>query len=274
MNLIAYSLLPALMLLLYGGLIATWIHLANRPDGRVEEIAERSGLAALGLYLIWMAVITAIQRQIPVLTFGQLAAFLGFIVWAGQSLVQTKVRQRLLVILPAAAVALLILAAITSGLHPAKAPDSLRGLGAALHIALSLAGIAMLLGSGVFGAGLLILHRQIAHRVFGRFFSSLPSMDEMDRLRIISVNLGWLLISISLISAMFWMRLVRTDSKVMESHLHPMLTLWVLVTILALTARFKWLRRTRLAAISVGLAALVLGLAMVSVVEFFVGAWL
>lgn len=274
MNLIAYSLLPALMLLLYGGLIATWIHLAGRPDGRVEEIAVRGGWVALGLYLIWMGLITSAQRQVPMLTFGQLAAFLGFLVWAGQSYVQMRVPQRLLAILPAAAVALLILLALVAGVVPKTVPEAIKGSGAALHVSLSLAGVAMLLGSGVFGAGLLILHRQIAHRVFGRFFSSMPSMDELDRLRILSVNLGWLLITVSLISAMFWMRLVRTDSKVMESHLHPSLTLWVLVTLLALAARYRWLRRTRLAAISVGLSALVMILVLVSVIEFFVGHWL
>ena len=48
-----------------------------------------------------------------------------------------------------AAVTFLILAALVSGVQPGKVPDALKGYGAALHISLSLAAIAMLLGSGV-----------------------------------------------------------------------------------------------------------------------------
>jgi ABC-type uncharacterized transport system permease subunit len=274
MTLLAYSFFPALMLLLFGGLAATWIHLAGRPDGHVEEIASRIGLILLGVYLIWIALLTVIQRQVPILTFGQLSAFLGFLVWASQSYVQTRIRQRLLVILPVSAVILLILVGIVAGLQPSTLPKAVIGSGAAFHITLSLAGVAMLLGSGVYGAGSLVLSRQIAQRAFGPLFTSLPSLDDMNRLRKVAVYWGWILISVSLASAMIWMRFFRTESPIMESHLHPMITLWIVVSLLAAAARFNWLRRHRLAGLSVGLAVLVMVLVLVSVIEIFAGKWL
>jgi ABC-type uncharacterized transport system permease subunit len=274
MSLIAYSLLPALMLLIYGGLMATWLHLAYRPDGRIEMLAVKSGWAAFALYLAWIAALAVIQKQAPIATLGQLAAFLGFLVMASQILVESRVRQRLLVILPLGSVTLLLLIAMAAGIRPEQTPEAVRGAGAALHIGLSLGGIAMLLGSGVFGAGELILQREIARRTFGPFFASLPSLEDMRRLRALSLNLGWLLITVSLASAFVWMRLFRTESQLMESHLHPMLLLWVIVTALAAAEHFGRLGRMRRAALSVGLAALVMLLAVVSVVEFFVGEWL
>jgi ABC-type uncharacterized transport system permease subunit len=274
MTVLAFSVFPALMLLLYGGLVATWIHLVREPDGHIESVALRIGWVVLALYLIWMVLITTAQNQVPVATIGQLAAFLGFLVWASQSYVQLRVRQRLLVILPLTAVVLLIFIGVVAGVAPSATPKAILGMGAAFHITLSLAAVAMLLGSGVFGAGALILHRQIAHRAFGPLFSSLPSLDEMNRLRAEAVNVGWLLITVSLASAVVWMRFFRTESKIMESHLHPMLTLWVIVTALAAAARFKWLGKHRLAAASVILAGLVLALILVSILEFFAGAWL
>ena len=51
MNLVLYSLFPALMLLLFGGLISTWLHLVYRPDGAVEAKLTRAGHGALGLFV-------------------------------------------------------------------------------------------------------------------------------------------------------------------------------------------------------------------------------
>ncbi len=274
MNLLIYSLFPALLLLLYSGLVTTWIHLAHRPDGHIEDVANRFGWVMLALYLVWIALISIWQSQLPIQTIGQLAAFLGFLVWAGQSYVHTRIRQRLLAILPVGAVIALIFIALVGGVQPTNTPKAVQGLGAAFHISLSMAGVAMLLGSGVYGTGALILHRQLAHRTFGPFFSSLPSLEDMNRLRSIAIYVGWLLITVSLASAIVWTAIFRPGTDLIVSHLHPMLLLWAIVSLLAMSARFNWLRQHRLSWLSVLLAALVLILVLVSVIEFFAGAWL
>jgi ABC-type transport system involved in cytochrome c biogenesis permease subunit len=150
-------------------------------------------------------------------------------------------------------------------------PERLRGLHASVHITLSLAGIAMLLGSGVFGAGQVILHGHLRKRDFDVWFQRLPSLDDLDRLRRLTLGAGWLLVTVSLISALIWLRLHPSESGIMMSHLHPMLLLAVLITALLAVDRFRWLSSQRLASLSLALSAVVMLLLLVSVVEIFIG---
>jgi ABC-type transport system involved in cytochrome c biogenesis permease subunit len=271
MNLILYSLFPALLLLLFGGLISTWVHLTYRPDGHVEAVTYRLGWIALGAFVIWMSLITLQQRQVPVVTIGQLAAFLAFLIWAGQTYVQTRVRQRLLSVLPMATVVVLILIGIAAGVKPGITPQAMQGPWVAFHITLSLAGTAMLLGSGVFAAGSLVMHRHLEYRRFDQVYSHLPSLEEMYRLRRVSLYGGWALISLSLSSAFLWVVAMKSDSSMVISHMHPMVTLWVVVSALALAERLRWFKRQRLAALTVILSALVFVLVLVSVIGIFWG---
>ena len=104
--------------------------------------------------------------------------------------------------------------------------------GVALHVMISLAGLAMLLGSGVFGLGSLVLHRRLAARKFDELLQHLPSLEEMYRLRRVTLYGGWLLITVSLVAAFVWAWTMKPDERMMSSHMHPMLTLWVTVSAL------------------------------------------
>lgn len=272
MNLVLYSLFPALMLLLFGGLISTWLHLVYRPDGAVEAKLTRAGHGGLGLFVLWLGLLTAQQGQVPVVTVGQIAAFLAFLIWAGQSFVETRVKQRLLAVLPMGAVVVFILIGIVAGVRPDVVPEAMQNSGVALHVMILLAGLAMLLGSGVFGLGSLVLHRRLAARKFDEVLQHLPSLEEMYRLRRVTLYGGWLLITVSLVAAFVWAWTMKPDERMMSSHMHPMLTLWVTVSALCLAERFRWLKRQRLATLAVILSAAVLVLTVVSLVGIFVGA--
>jgi hypothetical protein len=150
-------------------------------------------------------------------------------------------------------------------------PEKLRGLYASIHITLSLAGIAMLLGSGVFGAGQVILNGHLRKRDFDVWFQRLPSLDDLDRLRRLTLGAGWLLVTVSLVSAGVWLRVHPSQNGVMMSHLHPMILLAVLITALLAADRFRWLSVQRLASLSFALSAVVMVLLLVSVVEIFIG---
>ena len=271
MTLLVYSLLPALLLLIYGGLLAMWLQLAGRPDQQLEQRAIRAGWLALAMYALWMALMTVAQRQIPVLTVGQLLAFLGLLIWADQTYVQQRIRQRLLVILPLAAVILMLLSSIVIGFKPNGHAAALHSWWSALHISLSLAGVAMLLGSGVYGAGAMILHRQITRREFGPLFNALPPLGDMNRLRSIALYLGWWLVTLSLASSISWMIIERSGSPSFFTHLHAAFGLWLVVSVLALSERKHWLGQHRQARFAVALSALILVLVMASVIEMFVG---
>ncbi|HEY3296485.1 MAG TPA: hypothetical protein VGL38_13735 [bacterium] len=254
MILLAYALLPALMLLVYGGLLSTYIHMAYAPDRKIETGASHTGMAALAVYAAWMALITIDQRQLPIANGGQMAAFLGFLIWADQTYVQIRIRQRMLTLLPIAAVAGLILVAIVSGVRPQVMPKVALGPWMAFHVTLSLAGVAMLLGSGVYGAGYLILHKQMKQRQFGHVFSRLPSMEEINRLRSMAVYLGWMLITASLASSAIWMALNRTPQGIIRSHLAEMTFLWLVVSALAILEKRRLLSQRKLAMTTVGFA--------------------
>jgi ABC-type uncharacterized transport system permease subunit len=272
MALVVYALFPALLLLAYGGLLSTYIHMAYQPDKRIETAASHAGMVTLAVYALWMVLITVQQDQVPIANVGQIAAFLGFLIWADTSYVQLRVRQRMLAMLPIAAVAFLLLIGVVAGARPDVLPKAMTGPFAATHITVSLAGVAMLMGAGVFGAGYLILHRQIKSRHFSGLFSRLPSMEDVNRQRAVAVYTGWLLITLSLIASTIWFFIYHVGESPVHPHLAGMGFLWLGVSALALAEKLRWLSQHRLAMVSVGFAGFVLVLILMTVIGFLAGA--
>lgn len=272
MTLLTFRILPAILLLSYGGLLTTWLQLYRRPDEHLERGALRFGWITLGVYLAWIGLITLAQSQIPVLSVGQICAFLGLLIWADQLYVHQKIAQRLLVILPLGAVIALLLIAVAAGVQPRPgAPEQVQEPWSAVHITISLAGLAMLFGGGVYGAGSLLLHRQLVSRRFGRLFSALPSLGDMHRLRTIALFVGWSLITLSLASSVVFMVVANEGTPSFFSHLHSMFALWLIVSLLALSERRNWLGDHRQARLAVGVSLLILLLVTASVLGMYTG---
>ena len=267
-----YVTLPLIFVAFSSGLLAAWLMLIARPDRKIEEVLVRIGTVLSLLLVHWLVVMAAIQNQAPVLTPGQVMVFLGVQIWSMHSLLQRKVRQRFFSIFPLSVLAVMLVLGTTIGLKPgADVPASLFGFRSGFHITLSVAGVALLLGSGVFGTAHLILHKQIKRRTFGKWYQNLPSLTDLDRLRGTTLGWGWLLITVSVISAMSNLYLNPERDSAMISHLHPMLTLWVLISALTAADRFRWLGNRRLAAGALLLSCVMLLLIVVSVVEIFAG---
>lgn len=271
MESIAYIVLPQLLLLLFGTLLGIWAILLRRTDLNLEAGAQRLGHAGAALYVIWLVLVTVVQRQVPVLNPAQLAFFLGALIWFGQSFSQTRVNQRLFAVLPLVGVVVLMLFGVIAGLSPGAVSDSLLGVATAVHVTMSLAGVGLLLGCGVYGAGHVILHHQISNRQFDAWFSRLPSLGDLDRLRRLNLNTGTVLVVTSLASAMVWSSAQPPDNATVVSHLHPMVLLAVLLLGLVLVDRFRWLSSRNLAMACLVMSALVLALLAVSVAEIFMG---
>jgi ABC-type uncharacterized transport system permease subunit len=271
MDSLFYTVLPQILLLVFGGLLGVWAILLRRADLQLEKGARRIGRVGAALYLVWLVGVTIHQHQLPMLNPGQLALFLGGLVWFGQCWVQRSVDQRLFALLPLLGVVLLTLVGVVLGLRPGAPAEQLLGWGAAIHVTLSLAGIALLLGCGVFGAGHVILHRNIRNRSFNAWFQRLPSLGDLDRLRRRSLIAGWVLVTVSLLSALAWAARQPADRDVIVSHLHPMILLAVILLALVAADRFRLLSANKLAAGCVIMSAVVLGLLGVSVVEIFAG---
>jgi len=271
MESLLYAVLPQIMLLVFGGLLGIWAILLRRADLQLEGGARRIGRVGAALYLIWLVAISVMQNQLPMLNPGQLAFFLGGLVWFGQCWVQRSVDQRLFALLPLLGVVLLMVLGMIMGLRPDGVTDKLLGWGAAVHVTLSLAGIALLLGCGVYGAGHVILHRNIRRRQFNAWFQRLPSLGDLDRLRRRSLVAGWALVTVSLVSALAWAERQPEDHGAVVSHLHPMILLAVILLALVTADRFHWLSANKIAIGCVIMALVVLTLLSVSVVEIFAG---
>ena len=77
--------------------------------------------------------------------------------------------------------------------------------------------------------------------------------------------------TLSVVLAMATLWLTPSTREATISHLHPMLTLWVILSALWAADRFNWLAQLKLAAASVAVSALMMLLIVISVVEFFGG---
>lgn len=271
MTSLLYLVAPQLLLVGFGFLLGIWGILVRRQDLGLESLAIRLGWIAAAMLAVWIAAVAAAQRQLPLLNPGQLAFYLAGLVWLGQCYAQRRVNQRLFVVLPLLGVVGLMVFGLVYGLHPGEVSRALLGPEVALHASLSLAGVALLLGCGVFGAGHVILDLQIRRRRFDGWFQRLPSLGDLDRLRRVTLSAGTLLVVASLLSATIWTRLRPSDDPTVISHQHPMLLLAVLLALLVAADRRRWWSAHRLAVGCVVMSGLVMVLLCISVIEIFQG---
>jgi len=234
-------ILPLILLMAFGGLLGFWLFIYLRSELHLEGSASKAGLVLALLYLSWLGLLTLHQHQAPIINTSQMLAFLAGFVWLGQSFVQWRIRQRILTVLPLVTVIVLLSIALVLGIELESSPENLGNGGTVIHIMFSMAAVTLLLGAGVFGMGQILLHNRLKKRQFGTWFNYLPSLDDLDRLRRITLNAGWLLITLSMAGALIWMALHSSQDVPVISHLHPMLTLWVIVTIVTAIDRYRWI---------------------------------
>jgi ABC-type uncharacterized transport system permease subunit len=271
MDQLLFHVAPQLLLVVFGILLGFWGLLLRRTDPGLEKVAGRIGWVAAGFFLAWILGVSVAQRQLPMLNPGQLAFFLAALVWLGQCYAQQRADQRLFVVLPLLGVVGLMIFGLAVGLRPGPVTRVLLGPEVALHVALSLAGVALLLGCGVFATGHVILHLQIRRRNFNTWFQRLPSLGDLDRLRRLTLITGAALVAASLILAMLWTTLRPGEDPTVISHLHPMVLLVALLAILVVADRRRWWSAYQLAIGCVIMSGLVLALLCVSVIEIFQG---
>ena len=270
MDFLVFTLLPILFFIMAASLLVWWVRIFSHPSRIGEERANRMGGIVSILFLIWVIAATIIQGQAPVINLGQMLFFLGILIWAAQSYIQLRVRQRMLVLVPLALIVPMFLVGLIAGIgRPEQVAAHLIGSTTGLHMVLSMAGVAMLLGSGVFAIEQLTLHRQLKNRTFGRWFSYLPSLEDLDKLRRHTLIAGWFIVTFSLIIALLWMWYGQADRAPVISHLHPMLTLWSILTIFLLANRFGWAAINKLALSSIVLSVVIFLLLIISLYEIF-----
>lgn len=272
MSTLLFSAAPMGLVIGFSVLLGLWLAPCHTESRRKERRLMTIGDLLAVLAVAWVVALAFEQKLVPVVTPGQLLISLGVLNWAGHSYVQHRISERKLTVFPLGATILLIAGGHVAGLQPGtNIPEALISARAAVHVELSLLSITLLVGSGLFATGELILDRQIKRRRFGRWFHDLPSLSDLNLLRRVSLTAGWALLSLSLVSAMATLWLLPETRQATISHLHPMLTLWVILTVLWTADRFRLAAQRILAAASVTVAGLMLVLIVVSVIEFFDG---
>jgi len=256
---------------MFGGLLATWVHLANRPNIYIEKWALRISWFALFIYFVWLFLLTVFQKQIPFVSEGQLAALIGFLIWAAHLYAQQRMNQGILVTLPVITVIFLILISLVLGAQPVEPPEIFESYWVSFHISFAMAGVALLLGAGVYGFGYLILHRQIKKRKFGPFFSLMPSLNDLNQLRSLTLFSGWILITVSVLGGATWMLIRRELFAALTGHLGIALVIWALISLMTVASKFRWLRQHQLAGFSAFISAVMIVLILMSIMVTYPG---
>ncbi len=190
-----------------------------------------------------------------------LAAWIGTLVYLGL-LIRVRIEGLIVLVSPAAFVGCVFGWIFLQG--PREAAEPLHPLWSHLHVLLASFGLATL-GVGA-AAGLLyaIRHRAIKakRRVFG-----LPALETLDRVNTIALALGFLLLTLGVITGVLWVRSV--DGRFWAGGLHANATLaaWVLYAAV-IFARFRLQLGARRAALVSAAGFAFLALAVVGVGAF------
>jgi ABC-type transport system involved in cytochrome c biogenesis permease subunit len=264
-----------LSLFLTSCLIVGWVIYIFRPAVKLEELLNNTGYALLLIFLITITLITIYQQQIPILNPGQVVLFLAGMTWFGHCTLQVSIKQKVLSLLPLGTILILIITSICLGIETRDISfEPLFGIRSAIHVSFAMLGLSMLIGSGIFASGYLLMNRQLKTHNFGVWFKHLPSLMDMNRLRTHSLCYGWIAITLLIIIASVWTLLTPSSSHVIPSHVHPTVLIWVITGVLGAANRYRWLKTYILASLSLATSVLVLALLFVSLIEFFSGRFL
>lgn len=144
------------------------------------------------------------------------------------------------------------------------APAEAGALWGAVHVALASAGLAL---GGVAGAAgaLFVLHHQGLKRKRPRSRLPLPPLEALDRVNSLAVSLGFLLISLGVVTGVLWVHGTRGELWPGSPHANAMLAAWAIYGALVL------LRATSVIGALLAARAAVIGFAFLALAVVGVG---
>lgn len=202
------TLLTMLTFLLPIGYVAVWasyLWLFYTDDPRARRICSR---AAAALVLLHVGAIVARGVGLQRLPMGTQAEFLGALALAllGTYLVvERRLRAKQTGFLTAGAAALMMVIASLAGPGTASTSPLLHDPGFAGHAVLVLLAYTALSLSFLYAILYLVLARQLMRRQFGLLFRRLPSLETLERMSVVSVEMGVPLLFLALALGHLWM---------------------------------------------------------------------
>jgi ABC-type uncharacterized transport system permease subunit len=148
------------------------------------------------------------------------------------------------------------------------APEPGSALWSHLHVLLASAGLALLGVAGAAGVLYLVHHREIKRKRRAAPHSALPSLESLDRANALALALGFLLLSLGVVTGVLWVE--TREGRLWPGGLHANATLGVWIAYAALVfARFGTGQGARLSALgsAAGFALLLLTVVGVGVVR-------
>ena len=147
-----------------------------------------------------------------------------------------RLRGLAVVVAPAAFLGVFF-AAIARNVGP-ETPADPRELWGAVHVLLASAGLAL---GGVAGAAgaLYVVQHQSLKRKRGRKMLPLPSLEALDQVNSLAVALGFLLISLGVVTGVLWVHETRGELWPGSPHANAMLVAWAVYAALVVSRSFS-----------------------------------
>lgn len=144
--------------------------------------------------------------------------------------------------------------------HPTQTPIALSSRAAAIHIVVALVAYSLLLLATVQSVMLLVQENKLRHKHPGGFLRALPSMQTMEEVMFQMIALGFLLLTVTLVSGIFFSEGVFGTPFKLTHHIVLAALGWIVYAWLLVGRwRFGWRGRTAVHWTIGGFALLVLG---------------
>ncbi len=105
-----------------------------------------------------------------------------------------------------------------------------------LHVASALAGYSAITLSAVYGSLYLMLYHEMKKTRFGVIYRKLPSLENLERMSVFSIWLGFIFLAVAMIAGLIWLPRAFADFSYADPKLIGTIIIWLIYGV-ALTAR-------------------------------------
>ena len=110
-----------------------------------------------------------------------------------------------------------------------------------LHVISALLGVSAFIISAVYGFLFVILYNRIKRRKYGVFFDKLPSLEVMEKMSFISLFVGFIILTVSIIIGAIWLPVAFPEFSHIDPKLISSIFIWLVYALgITMKIKFKW----------------------------------
>ena len=188
----ALRILATLLPILYGMAGLAYVAIFLRDNSTARKIAPRLMTFTVGSHVLYLGLLTAYVRRVPIATSAELLSFLALCLALVYVITEhrSKTPHTGILFVPLIFVVQTIASAFLNPdveVHRPFLENSIFGL----HITTILLGYSSFAVSAIYGALYVLLYRELRAQRFGLVFQRLPSLDILSEMNFRSALLGW-----------------------------------------------------------------------------------